>query len=124
MTSVASLLEPDSNPALYAVSVLTLYVDLPDTPSRTNTQDQRQARTWFDRGVPLKVVETARLKKSCRSCERIVQPPAPTRPIRRGMFGERLRLAPQDVLFVFNEVNPNLPRFPAASIERDASADS
>ena len=40
------------------------------------------------------------------------------------LFSERLRLAPQDVLFVFNEVNPNLPRFPAASIERDASADS
>jgi phenylpyruvate tautomerase PptA (4-oxalocrotonate tautomerase family) len=31
------------------------------------------------------------------------------------LFGERLRLAPQDVLFVFNEVEPNLPRFPAAS---------
>ena len=38
----------------------------------------------------LKVVETARLKKSCRSCENIVQPPAPTRPIRRGMFGPGL----------------------------------
>jgi transposase len=38
----------------------------------------------------LKVVETARIKKSCRSCENIVQPPAPTRPIRRGMFGPRL----------------------------------
>jgi transposase len=35
----------------------------------------------------LTVVETARLKKSCRSCEKIVQPPAPTRPIRRGMIG-------------------------------------
>jgi phenylpyruvate tautomerase PptA (4-oxalocrotonate tautomerase family) len=33
------------------------------------------------------------------------------------LFGERLHLAPQDVLFVFNEVEPNLPRFPAASIE-------
>src|SRR5665213_2162000 len=36
----------------------------------------------------LKVVETARLKKSCRSCEKIVQPCAPTRPIRRGMIGQ------------------------------------
>jgi transposase len=38
----------------------------------------------------LKVTETARLKKSCRHCERIVQPPAPTRPIRRGMAGPSL----------------------------------
>ena len=28
-------------------------------------------------------------------------------------FGERLHLAPQDVLFVFNEVEPRFPRFPA-----------
>ena len=32
------------------------------------------------------------------------------------LFGERLQLAPQDILFVFHEVQPNLPRFPAASI--------
>ncbi len=38
----------------------------------------------------LKVVETARLKKSCRRCERMVQPAAPTRPIRRGMAGPSL----------------------------------
>jgi tautomerase-like protein len=29
------------------------------------------------------------------------------------LFGERLHLAPQDVLFVFHEVDPDLPRFPA-----------
>ncbi len=38
----------------------------------------------------LKVVETARLKKSCRLCEKIVQPPAPTRPVPRGMAGPGL----------------------------------
>jgi hypothetical protein len=32
------------------------------------------------------------------------------------LFGERLHLAPQDILFVFYEVEPNLPRFPAASM--------
>ena len=37
------------------------------------------------------------------------------------LFGERLHLAPQDVLFVFHEVNPSLPRFPAASIRREAT---
>ena len=38
----------------------------------------------------LKVVETARVKKSCRRCERVVQPAAPTRPIARGMAGAGL----------------------------------
>src|SRR5215212_1542880 len=38
----------------------------------------------------LKLVETARLKKSCRCCEMIVQSPAPTRPTRRGMAGPNL----------------------------------
>ena len=38
------------------------------------------------------------------------------------LFGERLNLAPQDVLFIFSQVEPNLPRFPAASIGRGASA--
>jgi hypothetical protein len=33
------------------------------------------------------------------------------------LFGERLHLAPQDVLFVFDEVEPNLPRFPASHID-------
>ena len=28
------------------------------------------------------------------------------------LFGERLHLAPQDILFVFHEVEPSLPRFP------------
>ena len=38
------------------------------------------------------------------------------------LFGERLHLAPQDVLFIFQEVDPNLPRFPAESINRAVSA--
>lgn len=38
----------------------------------------------------LKVVETARLKKSCRRCEKITQLPAPSRPIPRAMVGPAL----------------------------------
>ena len=72
MTSTASILEPASNPAMYVTAVLTLYVDMPDTPLRTNTQDQRQARSWFDRSVPLSVVETALLLASLR---RMMRPP-------------------------------------------------
>ena len=66
MTPAASILDPASNPALYVSSVLTLYVDLPDTPLRASTQDQRQARNWFDRRLPLSVVETALLLASLR----------------------------------------------------------
>jgi len=38
----------------------------------------------------LKVVEVHRPKKSCRDCERMVQTPAPPRPIPRGMAGPAL----------------------------------
>jgi hypothetical protein len=61
VTPATSILEPNSNPALYVNAVLTLYVDLPDTPLRASVPDQRQARIWFDRGVPLEVIETALL---------------------------------------------------------------
>src|ERR1700738_3164209 len=40
------------------------------------------------------------------------------------IFGERLHLAPQDILFVLHEVKRNLPRFPAASIRREGTADA
>src|SRR5690348_13355011 len=58
MTPAASILASNTNPALYVNAVLTLYVDLPDTPLRASVPDQRQARSWFDRGVPFPVVET------------------------------------------------------------------
>jgi hypothetical protein len=78
MNSAASLLRPDANSALYVSSVLMLYVDLPDTPLRTNPQDQRQARSWFDRGVPLTVVETALLLACLRRNTRPAEmPPLP-----------------------------------------------
>ena len=70
MTPAATLLDPESNPALYVSSVLMLYVDLPDTPLRANLQDQRTARHWFDRGVTLPVVETALLLGSLRRLTR------------------------------------------------------
>ena len=38
----------------------------------------------------LEVVETVRVKKSCRRCERIAQRPAPSRPVLRGMAGPGL----------------------------------
>jgi hypothetical protein len=70
MTPAASILDPNSNPALYLNAVLTLYVELPDTPLRATVPDQRQARIWCDRGVPLPMVETALLLACLRRTTR------------------------------------------------------
>jgi hypothetical protein len=78
MTPAASILDPNSNPALYVTTALTLYVDLPDTPLRASVPDQRQARIWFDRGVPLEAVETALLLACLRRTVRPTDvPPLP-----------------------------------------------
>jgi len=78
MTPASSILDPNSDPALYVAAVLTVYVDLPDTPLRSSVPDQRQARLWFDRGVPLEVVETALLLACLRRTVRPADvPPLP-----------------------------------------------
>jgi hypothetical protein len=71
MTPAGSLLQPDSNPALYVSSVLTLYVDLPDTPLRASASDQSLARRLYDEGVSLQMVETALMLGSLR---RLIRP--------------------------------------------------
>ena len=50
----------------YVVAVLTLYVDLPDTPRRASAYDRAVARAFFERGVPLDIVESALLLGSLR----------------------------------------------------------
>ena len=81
MTSAASLLDPAVNAEIYLVSVLGFYADMPDTPLRTNIQDQRQARRWFDNHVPLSLVETALLLASLRRKIRPADVP-PLSPVR------------------------------------------
>ncbi len=73
--------EPNPDPASYVAAVLILYVELPETPMRTSVQDQWQARRLHDRGVPLRVVESAFLLASLR---RLVRPSdgPPLSPIR------------------------------------------
>jgi len=70
MTPASSVLQPDSNPALYVSTVMTIFVDLPDTSLRASIADQRQARLWFDRGIPLHVVETALILATLRRLTR------------------------------------------------------
>ena len=60
-----------SDPAAYIAAVLTLYVDLPDTPLRASVSDQWLARRLHDEGVPLHAVETALLLGSLR---RLIRP--------------------------------------------------
>jgi hypothetical protein len=78
MTPASSVLDPNSDPAAYVAAVLTIYVDLPDTPWSASAPDQRQARLWFDRGVSLEAAETALLlaclRRSVRSAD---VPPLP-----------------------------------------------
>src|ERR1043165_2583450 len=66
MTPASAIADPNSNPTLYVSAVLLLFVDLPDTPLRNSVADQRQAHLWFDRGIPLEVLETALLLASLR----------------------------------------------------------
>jgi hypothetical protein len=65
----------------YVAAVLTLYVDLPDTPLRASAQDQWLARRLHEQGVPLSLVESALLLASLR---RLFRPPdlPPLPPIR------------------------------------------
>ena len=79
MTPASSLLDPASNPALYTSTVLTLYLDLPDTPLRASIQDQRLAHRLYEVGIPLSLVETALLLGSLRRLCR----PADVRPLPR-----------------------------------------
>jgi len=56
----------ESDPASYVAAVLLLYVELPDTPLRASVQDQWQAQRLHDRGVSLRLVESALLLGSLR----------------------------------------------------------
>jgi len=64
-----------SDPASYVAAVVTLYVDLPDTPLRAGVSDQWLARRFHDDGVPLHVVETALFLGSLRRLMRPADAP-------------------------------------------------
>jgi hypothetical protein len=71
---------PDSA-ASYIASVVTLYLEMPDTPMRVSASDQWLARHLHQDGVPLETVETALLLGSLRRMIRPADAPRLT-PIR------------------------------------------
>jgi hypothetical protein len=62
---------PESDSAAYVAAVVMAYVELPETPLSANLQDHRQARRLHDRGIPLRIVESALLLASLR---RLIRP--------------------------------------------------
>ena len=94
---------PDSA-AAYVASVMTLYLEMPDTPMRVSASDQWLARHFYQDGVPLETVETALLLGSLR---RLIRP------------ADTPRLAPIRSLAYFRPVIEELQENPAPENYRD-----
>ena len=59
----------------FSKTILSLYLDLPDTPNRVSAFDRRVAQQLHSRRVPLSAIEAALLLASAR---RRFRSPAPT----------------------------------------------
>jgi hypothetical protein len=67
---------PAADPAAYLAAIILRYVELPETPLSASLQDHWQARRLHDRGVPLRLVESALLLGSLRRLARPADLPA------------------------------------------------
>jgi hypothetical protein len=65
-----SLSTPQDSLDIYVLAVLSLYIELPDTPSRASPLDEAWARRFFENDIPFDVVETALLLGSLRRRDR------------------------------------------------------
>lgn len=66
----------EASDAAFVAQVLTLYLDLPDTPLRPSPADQSLARKLFLETVPLSLIESALLLGTLRRLSRAPdQPP-------------------------------------------------
>jgi hypothetical protein len=89
---------------IYVRTVLTLYVQLPDTSPPARLRDRALADHFFDRQIPIDIVETALLLGSAR---RIFRHPAPA-PIRSLAYFESIveellaQPSPPDYLHCFD----------------------
>jgi len=84
--------------AAYVTAVVTLYMDMPDTPMRVSASDQWLARHLYQDGVPLETIEAALLLGSLR---RLIRP------------ADSPRLAPIRSLAYFRPVIEELQENPA-----------
>ena len=88
-TAIQTVLPPqhdrDSPERRYVRAVLARYLWLPDTPSQSSRHDRRLARSLYERGVPLLVVEAALLLAATR---RALREPwlAPLPPVRSAHY--------------------------------------
>jgi hypothetical protein len=71
----------DNESNSYVARVLTLYLEMPETPMRASVSDHRLARSWLLGDVPFEVVEIALLMGSLRRLQRPAEAP-PLAPIR------------------------------------------
>jgi hypothetical protein len=93
------------NPAAsYVASVVTLYIEMPETPMRVSASDQWLARSLHQNGVPLETVEVALLLGSLR---RLIRP------------ADAPRLTPIRSLAYFRPVIDELQENPAPENYRD-----
>ena len=90
--------------ASYVTSIVTLYLEMPDTPMRVSVSDQWLARHLHQDGVPLDTVETALLLGSLR---RLIRPP------------DAPRLSPIRSLAYFRPVIEELCEHPAPENYRE-----
>ena len=81
----------------YQLTVIGIYLDLPDTPVNVSLSDRQLARRWCHQAVPLRTVETALLLGSLR---RLLRP------------AEARRLAPNRSLAYFQPVVEELLQTP------------
>ena len=88
----------------YVTAVVTLYMDMPDTPMRVSASDQWLARHFYQDAVSLETVETALLLGSLR---RLIRP------------ADSPRLAPIRSLAYFRPVIEELQENPAPQNYRD-----
>jgi hypothetical protein len=95
--------QPDST-ASYVASVVTLYIEMPETPMRISASDQWLARSLHQDGIPLELIETALLLGSLR---RLIRPDGAP------------RLAPIRSLAYFRPVIDELLENPAPENYRD-----
>jgi len=70
-----SLTTPEDTPEFYVLAVLTLYLELPDTPASASPLDQAWARLFYQRRIPLAVIEAALLLGSLRRRARLPDAP-------------------------------------------------